>query len=308
MNQITVKELCYLYDISYRKGLELAHGVGKRHGASWLVTADFVISDLAERELAVAEMRQRFLSLLINPDSVPTATAQKYNPNVSDRTAAMLRLREAGHTLKEIGKLYDVSRERVRQIIGNTGHILADNIKRTIEEFDITQSSETIARQTGLSVAQVADHRPRTWHLVKGTSPNANGIAMEKWVANLLQNMGYEVELMPFRSHYDILINQNLKADVKSASSIIPPSLKGRAKSPRYSFKLRKSIKREPIDFYILVTFDTRDVFIVPYDILPMPKKTLIFQWPSKRPKIGKYQKYHNRFDLIEEAVKNDNQ
>ena len=42
----------------------------------------------------------------------------------ADRTAAMAEMRDAGRTLQEIGDSYDLTRERVRQIIGNTGHIL----------------------------------------------------------------------------------------------------------------------------------------------------------------------------------------
>lgn len=44
-------------------------------------------------------------------------------PNRLARLQEMKAMREAGKTLAEIGAKYGVSRERVRQLIGNTGRI-----------------------------------------------------------------------------------------------------------------------------------------------------------------------------------------
>ena len=41
----------------------------------------------------------------------------------AERRSEMMRMRAEGKTLQEIGNHFDMTRERVRQIIGNTGRI-----------------------------------------------------------------------------------------------------------------------------------------------------------------------------------------
>ena len=137
------------------------------------------------------------------------------------------------------------------------------------------------------------------WHVVKGDSSVAMGNHWEKWAAEKIEERGHAAELQAYGSHFDILVDNQIKVDVKAATGNIPPSMEGKGKNPRYSFRLNKMRKRKPVDVYFCIATNVEEVFIVPYEILPTTKDSLIFTWPTARPDIGKYQKYHNRWDLL---------
>jgi hypothetical protein len=87
------------------------------------------------------------------------------------RAAEFLRLREAGLTLAEIGRRYGVSRQRVAQVIDETGRIDGDEVRQArresqaerarersadvLEEFRAGRTVLEIARETGVAVRAV---------------------------------------------------------------------------------------------------------------------------------------------------------
>jgi hypothetical protein len=116
--------------------------------------------------------------------------------------------------------------------------------------------------------------------------------------------MGHEVELQGYGAPFDILLDGRMRIDVKAASAGgIPPSQVGELVNLRYNFSVRKFDNREPVDFYILITTDTDDVFVVPYEAVPDGAHNIQFCWPTARPSIGRYQKFLNRFDLLQGDV-----
>lgn len=216
-----------------------------------------------------------------------------------ERDFEIERLRfEEGWKLQKIADKYDITRERVRQIVGNTGYLFAQLRHEEIKDADPMESNQALAKRLNMKTSTISLHRDG-WHTVEGDSVLAMGNGWEKWAAVQMIKRGHVAELQPLRSYFDILLDTHLKVDVKAATGNIPPSKQGRQKNPGYHFNLRKSEARKPVDFYFCIATETEDVFIVPYDKLPMPKETLLFCWPTARPTLGKYQKYHNRWDLL---------
>jgi hypothetical protein len=183
--------------------------------------------------------------------------------NGSNRTNQMLALRtQEKLTLQEIAEQFGISRQRVRQIIGDTGHI----IDRDIEPG----------------------------------SPADKGEIAERKISILLADMGIENTLMPTGYSYDILVQGHTRVDVKSANPLTHPK-NPRTIHPQYEFQVRDAHKRQDVDFYVLLTADTNDAFIVPVDKVPGSQTHIIFCWPGPRQHSSgsNWQQYHNRWDLI---------
>ena len=108
---------------------------------------------------------------------------------------------------------------------------------------------------------------------------------------------------MPNRHPFDILLDNGIRINVKSAwSGRIPPSQIGKCINPSYHFNLLCN-KLNNADIFILVIPDTKDMFIIPADILPKSVTNITMCWPTARPEIGKYQKYLNRWDLLDRQI-----
>lgn len=224
----------------------------------------------------------------------------------SDRKMLMEWMRfDFGWTLQEIGDKFGISRERVRQILGNTGSIVKQHRIDTALSSPHKTNGE-LADEIGISTERIASYRAGTHYKMENEQSGARvGQVAEELVAAKLESRGLSSKLMPLGHSFDILVENRLKIDVKCAhSGRIPPSLRGKAKNPRYHFRIRKHPDRAAIDFYILVIHDERDnMFVVPFDAFPMPKSDLTMSWPTARPTLGKYQKYHNRFDLLDDCL-----
>jgi DNA-binding CsgD family transcriptional regulator len=224
--------------------------------------------------------------------------------NLTKRDKEINRLRhEEGLRLRDIGDQYGISRERVRQICGNTGHLFSKRRKKSIRNASPNATNQELAERFDLSTRSISKYR-EGWHVVTGDSSPATGNAGEALVADLLATMGHEVELQGYGAPFDILLDGRVRIDVKAASAGgIPPSQVGELVNLRYNFSVRKFDNREPVDFYILITTDTDDVFVVPYKAVPDGAHNIQFCWPTARPSIGRYQKFLNRFDLLQGDV-----
>jgi len=200
-------------------------------------------------------------------------------------------------TLAKIGEKYGISSERVRQIIGNsssTKSIKLRKIKPEVLALSNLTNNE-IVKELDIPLNWVLECRKGTRHAVKMTGSVGIGIRAEEWAARELEACGFNIELMPFGHPFDIMVNSEIRIDVKKATVCrSSPTFKGI--SPSWRFHTRNS--HNSCDFLFCIT-GKNDVFIIP--ILSVPRKMhfLVFSFPTLRPEIGKYQKYHNRYDLL---------
>lgn len=221
-----------------------------------------------------------------------------------ERKSLMLIMRGSGLTLQEIGDRFDLSRERVRQIIGNTGRRVVTDYKRDVILANLTTPIQTLSEQTGISESVIRHYskgfrRP----LVESDGCVHVGEAGEVWVNDHLNSLGFNSRLTRHRhNHYDLIVN-GYKVDVKTTKTPwSPPTILERAVSPAWRFNIRCGKGRPPIDFYIcVINHETKqDVFVIPYGAISIPRQHLTFCWPTTRPEIGKFQKYYERYDLLE--------
>lgn len=114
------------------------------------------------------------------------------------------------------------------------------------------------------------------------------GIEGERFVANRLKELGFKVETTSIKYPYDLLINECIKVDVKTANT---SHVKG---YPIHSYRL---VKGQPTcDFYILLEADTERMYVVPSSKLS--GQVQVGMGIDSNP----YAKYLGAFDLIKDA------
>lgn len=212
------------------------------------------------------------------------------------RNKEMLRLRnEKRMSLQEIANIYGITRERVRQIIGNTGRDIQKS-KTAIRDAHIRQAihktNDEIAEVTGLSIPIIRKARKGTHHAVMPDSPIGRGQEAEHFVSGKLSELGIDNKLMPLKHPFDILVNGSIRVDVKSAYTTVKTN--PRIKSPQYHFVDRKG--GVGCDYFVCVIWLTKDSYIIPAHLM---KRHLYICHPSGRPEIAKYSKYLNAWDLL---------
>jgi predicted DNA-binding protein YlxM (UPF0122 family) len=214
--------------------------------------------------------------------------------NRQKRKAEMERMRfEELMTLQEIGDEFDLSKERVRQIIGNTGYIISKSRNKQIAKS--TKTNTELAEKYGLSPGYISQLRDCHHDVDGGTVEKA--VNAERYVSKELNKHNIPNKLMQNRSPFDILALDNVKIDVKSAFS--KTKTNSNMKSPQWKFCVHTDRRGKCCDLFVCVIWDTKDCFIIPFDEVGLNRDAITFCYPTKRPDIGKYQKYHNRWDLI---------
>jgi hypothetical protein len=217
--------------------------------------------------------------------------------NRQKRKAEMERMRfEELMTLQEIGDEFDISRERVRQIIGNTGYDVFQT-KNEIRNVKIKQSklsTAKVAKKHNVSYGFVSRIRTNH-HNIEGGSQK-KGQDAERYISDKLKNMRIRNKLMPVGHPFDILVFNKLRVDVKACYH---GNQYKNLLNPRYHFNIDSNRRGKYCDFLIFVIWESKDCFVIPFDKVGYNKNNVFFCWPTARPEIGKYQKYHNRWDLL---------
>ena len=229
--------------------------------------------------------------------------------NYSKRKEDIIKLRFVnGWTLQRIGEKYGISRERVRQITGNTGHIAKKN-------HDILKDEEFLEKTANLTNDELSNILDVPYHVVSefrsgirhaianGDSGPGKAAKIEELISEQLRAKGIKNELMPFSSEFDILALDIVRIDVKAAFKPlnISSSDSYKYRNPLWSFTIKDAKKKKDTDFYICVIVPNKDIFIIPRGVIPKKQVFLRFCWPTARPEIGKYQKYLNAYHLITE-------
>lgn len=113
----------------------------------------------------------------------------------------------------------------------------------------------------------------------------------ENYIKNLLESKGYYVENMGIKHPYDLLINENVKIDVKTSRAYKPKNTNWSS----YSFNLEKS--NPTCDIYVFVCLNDEKEVV---KILVIPSKFLHQTQLCITTDKTKYDTYINRWDYIE--------
>ena len=119
-------------------------------------------------------------------------------------------------------------------------------------------------------------------------SATAAGQKWEKICKTELEGRGYSVELTSCRFPYDLLVNGNVKIDVKYGRPVFTDGV------PYYTFNLAK--KKQTCDFYIALAVDEEiyKAYVIPSNLMTGKKQLSIGYGESA------YDVYLERYDLIE--------
>lgn len=115
------------------------------------------------------------------------------------------------------------------------------------------------------------------------------GKEYETKIAELLKNKGYEVERMSMKHPYDLLVNQNIKVDVKISNLYRGP------KGNFHTFNLEKY--NHNCDLFICVCVTDEEIV----KTLVIPSKFLMKVSQLSVGGTSIYDKYIDRFDFIKE-------
>ena len=218
-----------------------------------------------------------------------------------ERICEMRKLRDNGATIQAIGNIYGISRERVRQLIGNTGYAAATVIKnerQNIVNINKDLTTPELAEKLGVSTRGFARNYH---HPVAGDGPAARGNQAEVRAAEILRHNGFMPELMPLHHPFDMLINGSIRIDVKSTyKPLRSPSRKNT--SPMWTFHVKQDT-RHKCDFYFCMIAETEDIFIIPSKDVPDNMDNITFCFPTERPELSKWQNYQDAYDLIWAAL-----
>jgi len=192
---------------------------------------------------------------------------------------------EKYQTLDEIGRKVGVSRERIRQIIGNSGYIIPE-WKHGVIKKNPDRTNEELAEMLGYEPGSIASVRGNTFHKDKQ--------GRYDWIIHVgefLESLGHSVEYKPYRVPYDILLNGKTKIKIALARRWNHSERYGLV-SDAYRFHLRSGS-----DFTIGVALEYGDIFVFPKVEFG---RVIRFVWPSNPHKsVSKWAQYHNRWEMI---------
>lgn len=212
----------------------------------------------------------------------------------------MKEMRNKGATLQKIADEFNVSRERVRQIVGNSL-----GIRKKIAEGFVIDINKT--KDENITLAQnilpspikkiITDKIRKTHHAISGGLAKV-GEEAERVAHAKLQSLGFDCQLMPCHHPYDLLVNGK-RVDVKIAKS--KWSGGDRYKGTYWHFSTRKNVKDDADFFYCMADGKT---WIIPSKELPnshsifIPAGDQVRSWK----KSDRWNKYLNNFALLEEV------
>ncbi|NFI30656.1 hypothetical protein FDA37_00070 [Clostridium botulinum] len=161
------------------------------------------------------------------------------------------------------------------------------NIKRMPSEPEIKK----ILKNNGLACAISRRGGFKKWsnklNLSQSDCETRTGLKEELNIKTILESKGYEVEKMTTRHPYDLLVNGNIKIDVKAANKYSSPI--GWAS---YSFNLEK--ENPTCDIYVICCLQDEKILVIPSKFLKQTQLCIT-------DKTSKYDIYKDRWDYIEQ-------
>ena len=116
------------------------------------------------------------------------------------------------------------------------------------------------------------------------------GLKEELYIKTFLESKGYKVEKMSTRHPYDLLINGNIKIDVKAANKYTSPT-----GWSSYSFNLEKN--SPTCDIYVIRCLQDNKTLVIPSKFLKQTQLCITN-------KESKYDKFKDRWDYLEKYDK----
>lgn len=229
-----------------------------------------------------------------------------------DRISELKRMKfDQGLSNAEIGRRMGISRERVRQLIGNTGKTFRRNWTRNkinsgeIDLSKFTRDEVENLNLPGLQREWLKVFAKKRHKVERGNAWIVRGHQFEELAHNMLSDYGIPNKLMGFSSPYDILVGSSVRIDVKSCfvSASKYPSQIG-MRSPSYAIANIKC--GEDCDFFFIFVPDASEptgytYFVIPsYEMYGLSYSSKIkIVWPQLGKKASKWAKYHKKMDLI---------
>ncbi|ADL53239.1 hypothetical protein [Clostridium cellulovorans] len=174
-----------------------------------------------------------------------------------------------------------------------------DEVRKVMKALDINRMPSdkecTLATKShglGIAISRNGGFKgiAEEMNLKQSDSESKTGFDAEMMIKELLENKGYRVEKMSARHPYDLLVNDNIKIDVKAANKYTHQN-----QWSCYSFNLEKS--NPTCDIYVIVCIDENKILIIPSKFL---KQTQLSIGDHK----SKYNIYQDRWDYIEQYDK----
>jgi hypothetical protein len=215
---------------------------------------------------------------------------------LTERNEEIKRLRfEEGKTLQEISELFGVSRERIRQIVPDTGSDFISKWTETkVSEFDLSKINNIHDLPGSVTVWR------KLWGKYRHDAKSGTvkeGQHFEEVASSILYEMGFENTLMPNAHPFDILLKSGKKIDVKHSDYDVSCLESQGCVSPTYRISNMKYGKDCDF-FFIFIPYKDQYVhFIVPSSEITTSDVRIIF--PSMGRKPSKWTTYLYRFDLL---------
>jgi hypothetical protein len=220
-----------------------------------------------------------------------------------NRKKEMEGLRNKDWTLDKIGVFFGMSRERVRQIIGNTGIKLNKKRMASSKGEQYIFAKEMISENLWMTTSElhklplgnkslVTKLWGKTRHAIKDGNQK-RGFEIEDFVSKKLDSLGIKHKQTNSRP-FDIVLENGKNVEIRSRYK--PEKLKTKN---FYFFPLFEKLQRKnPADIFILVIVKgkDKDCFVIPLSEIP-PGGAIGFTWPFVGYSV--WPNFHNRFDLL---------
>lgn len=212
----------------------------------------------------------------------------------------MLAMRYKGMTLQVIGAAYGISRQRVRQLIGNTGRTFRSEVLISRVEEDPSANPEDICDEMGMdrrSLYRLGIPIPR--HEAAGGMLRKGQLG-ELIVSGKLSYMGIENELMPNRNPYSILTASGIRVDVRTAYHYVKaPSIVGKSNTHMYKFRVwRKGREHDFADFIVCYIYPLHKSYVIPVSYVH-GSENIAISYPILRNEVSKWARWEENFDLL---------
>jgi len=198
--------------------------------------------------------------------------------------------------LQDIADKYGITRQRVHQILGNTGRKKPDYYKELINYKDYTNKEiSEVFGITEKTVAKITNHL-NIRNKVDNNYNSGKNYKAEEWLIKKLNDEGItNIIRFPGTNPYNLLVND---VKVRVVSSHTPKKLEGTGNvSPSWRFSLRKD--REITDVFAFIIYSLEKVFFVPNNDIPRNRNELVFSYPTEYRNSGKWQSYENNFAIF---------